>query len=304
LLRQVLKRCFEIDSCAGLEPGHAAQFATANGTLNQIYGEYYYEGDPEKFYRRARSDPKAVFVKTHQFPCDDAKTIYVVRDGRLALRSFLEYQDRYHPGTASFASLLLGDHPYGEWSGHFRAWCDPRRGETLVLRFEELVNAGPAALDQIAQFLGRSGPVHMWQNPQAKLRELAPADYGPGNPVWRPDPFWSETRLRQFLTLHGPLLTQLGYAPLSVVECGAYPVGSDEEQVLSSARDLAARRNATQATCEERQVLIARLADTCAERLALIERLTDTCAERLALIERLDSELKARTDPARPVPPR
>jgi hypothetical protein len=292
LLRQVLKTCFNIDSCAGLEPGHAAKFATPNGALKQIYGEYYYEGDAEEFYLRARRGPEPVFVKTHQFPRDDAKTIYIVRDGRLALRSFLEYQDRYHPRASSFVSLLMGDHPYGDWSGHFRAWCEARRGETLVVRFEELIDAGAVTLARLARFLGRSGPVRPWSNPQAQLREMAPMDYGPGAPVWSPDPFWSETRLRQFLTLHGPLLTQLGYAAPSEVDGGAHPAGSDEETTLSFARDVVARRNALQVTCDERQTIIDRLAGTCAERLALIERLAGTCAERLALIERLDSALR------------
>ena len=302
LLRQVLKHCFEIDSCAGLEPGQEARFATLNATLSQIYGEYHYEGDAEEFYLRARSSAQPVFIKTHLLPRDDAKTIYVVRDGRLALKSFLEYQDRSHPGSSSFGSLLLGDHPYGEWSGHFRAWCDRSRAETLLLRFEELVDASATTLNQIAQFLGYTGPVRPWQNPQAKLRELAPQDFGPGDTVWRSDPFWSETRLRQFLTVHGPLLTQLGYEPRSVVESGAYPVGSDEEKVLSFARDLVARQNTTQVTCEERLALVEQLAKTCAERLELIERLEGICSERLEVIERLDSDLKTalnRSEPSR-----
>lgn len=272
LLRQVLKACFHLDSCEGLElvPAH---LIGPQDLRAKYYGSYLLEGDTEEFYHRARNASELILIKSHQVPRDDAKAIYIVRDGRLALRSFVKFQDTFHPNSSSFESVLLGDHPYGDWATHYRVWCDASRGETLVVRFEELVNADAGTLARLAVFLGFSGPVQPWANPLAVLRECAPAEFGSGDREWRPDPFWSETRLRQFMTLHGPLLAQLGYATASEVEAIAYPLGSDEEQMLRFTFNLVARRNALQATCDERMEVINRLARACDERLALITRL-------------------------------
>ena len=152
LLRQVLKLCFGLPSCDGLERVSPA-VRDPNGVGEAFYGSYSVDGDPQAFYQRACAGSDVVLVKTHRPPADAEKAIYVVRDGRLALPSFLKYQNTYHPGTSTFDSLLIGDHVYGEWTSHYRAWR-ARAGETLVVRFEELVNADAALLGRIAGFLG------------------------------------------------------------------------------------------------------------------------------------------------------
>ena len=283
LLRQVLKACFDLPSCEGLE-SVPANFREPDGIRDEFYGSYFVEGDPDAFYQRARSGSDLVLVKSHQLPRDDAKAIYVVRDGRLALKSYVKYQDTYHPGTSSFESLLVGDHPYGEWTSHYRAWCERARGETLVLRFEELLNADAELLVRVATFLGWTDPVRPWANPQATLRERDPAFFGTGSGAWRPDPFWTEARLRQFYTLHGPLLAQLGYASAAEVEAGAYPARSDDAKLLHFARDLAARRNALQAVCDERAEALTQLKRCADEQAAEIARLAETCAARDRLL--------------------
>lgn len=271
LLRQVLKSCFDLDSCEGLEP-LPEQFRVPDGVRDEYYGSYFLDGDPDEFYRRARASAELVLIKTHQLPRDDAKAIYVVRDGRLALKSYVKYQHTYHPGTSSFESLLLGDNAYGEWASHYRAWA-ARGGETLVIRFEELVRAGPELLARLAAFLGVGGPARPWVNRHAKLRELDPAFFGPGRTAWAPDPFWTDARLRQFHTLHGPLLAELGYASAAEVEAGAHPADSDEARLLHFAHALAARRNALQAECDARAAALART-----------KRLTDAAVAELRAV--------------------
>jgi hypothetical protein len=295
LLRQVLKGCFDLSSCDGLDvkphPLHVQ-----GAVRSELYGSYSVSGDPEEFYQRARSGSELVLLKSHQMPRDAEKAIYVVRDGRLALKSFIKYQDTYHPGASSFESLLIGDHVYGEWTTHYRDWCGRERGETLVLRFEELVDTDVALLARLAEFLGLPGPLRPWVNPQAQLRELAPVVFGPGHALWQPEPFWTETRLRQFLTLHGPLLAELGYATAEDVRAGAYPPGSDEERMLWHAHGLAARARNLQAVCDERRAQIDLLAGACASRLAQIERLTTACDERLALLHQLTGAVHERDE--------
>jgi hypothetical protein len=275
LLRQVLKSCFDLNSCEGLEQV-PEQFRVPDGVRDEFYGSYFLDGEPAEFYQQARASAELVLIKSHQLPRDGAKAIYVVRDGRLALKSYVKYQDTYHAGTSSFESLLLGDNAYGEWASHYRAWA-ARGGETLAIRFEELVNAGPELLARIGAFLGVGGPVRPWVNPKETLRARDPAFFGTGHTAWAPDPFWTEARLRQFYTLHGALVAELGYATADEVRAGAYPADSDEARLLHFAHALVARRDALQAECDARAEALAR---TKAMADASIAELEAVCAER------------------------
>ncbi|VTR93948.1 Sulfotransferase family protein OS=Desulfovibrio vulgaris subsp. vulgaris (strain DP4) GN=Dvul_3034 PE=4 SV=1: Sulfotransfer_1 [Gemmata massiliana] len=288
LLRQVLKSCFDLNSCAGLEPSLAAERAGPDA-FSAFYGAYFFAGDPEQFYLRARDGTDLVLVKTHQWPRDDEKAIYVVRDGRLALKSFAAYQDTYHPGSSTPHALLIGDHVYGDWTSHYRAWSQ-RRGETLVLRFEELVEADTTLLTRIAEFLGVTGPIRPWVNPQSELRARAPEFFGPGNRTWRPDEFWTPALLRAFHTLHGPLLVDLGYATPAEVASAAHPPGSAEESRVLRCADLTTRVRELQGVCDERLTEIEQLKRACDERLAEINFVTREAEARNELLTEAANE--------------
>ncbi len=288
LLRQVLKSCFDLNSCAGLEPSLAAEHAGPD-SFGAYYGAYYFEGDPEQFYLSARSSTDLVLVKTHQQPRDNEKAIYVVRDGRLALKSFVAYQDRYHPGASTPHALLTGDHVYGDWTSHYRAWSK-RCGETLIVRFEELVEADTALLTRIAEFLGFTGPIRPWVNPQDELRAQAPEFYGPGSRAWRPDEFWTPDLLRAFYTLHGHLLADLGYALPTEVASAAHPPGSEQESRVLRCAALAARVRELQGVCDERIAEIKQLKQACDERLTAINFITREAEARNELLKEAANE--------------
>jgi hypothetical protein len=272
LLRLVLKLCFDLPSCEGLEPSMANTGHFDPAWTEQV-GFYFADGDPAAFYRRALSSAERVAIKSHEMPRDVEKAIYVLRDGRLALRSFVAFQDRYAPGTSSFESLVFGDHPYGDWSTHYRAWCERREGPLLVLRFEELVAADAALLERIAAFLSLTGPARTWVNPLAALRQRIPEFFGQAEPRWTASDFWTDARLRAFHTLHGRLLCELGYASAEEVQAGAYPVGSDEERLVRFTREIVARRWELQRECDARLGVIEELQRECETRLRLVASL-------------------------------
>jgi hypothetical protein len=248
-------------------------------------------------------------VKSHNLPRDDSKAIYVVRDGRLAIQSFVKFQNSYHPGTSSFMSLLLGDHAYGEWTSHYRAWCNRAAGQLLLLRFEELVNPSPEILGRIAEFLGVPGPLRPWVSPLDELRERHPAYFGSGEKTWKPDAFWTDFRLQSFYSLHGKLLTELGYATAAEVEAGAFPPSADENYLLRSVHTLAAQareldtaRNDLHASWNQQHKLQA----ACDERLALcnslheeVLRLAKACEERQEELLRCNEEILHREEATR-----
>lgn len=234
LLRQVLKRCFDRDSCEGLE-SVPSTFRQSDKINEEYFGAYFVSGDPEAFYHRSQACAEPVFIKTHRPPRDTARAIYVIRDGRLALDSFVRFQNTHHPGESTFESLVIGWHVYGDWTRHYRVWSRADRGPTLFVRFEELVNADAALLERIGTFAGIGPPLRPWENPQSRLRAHDPAFFGTGASVWKPNAFWTPSRLRAFHTLHGPLMIELGYAQPDEVSAWAYPTGSPEERALESA---------------------------------------------------------------------
>jgi hypothetical protein len=299
LLRQVLKTCFDLDSCEGLEliPEHLRD---PDGVRYQHYGTYYIDDNWEEFYQKSRQSSELVLVKTHQLPRDDEKAIYVVRDGRLAIKSFVKFQDNYHPGKSTFTSLLLGDHAYGEWTSHHRAWCQRPAGQLLVLRFEELAEPSAELLSHIAEFIGVPGPTQPWVSHLDELRERHPGYFGSGDRGWKPDVFWTESRLRNFYTLHGKLLVKLGYATAAEVEVGAWPAGSDEGQLVRAAHAFVAQRNDFQLVCEERQEKIVEVTTSCNKHLkgllAEVDGLAKVCKEREEEIQRREEEIQRHED--------
>lgn len=282
LLRLILGQCLGLESFDAIDVpdlGETEPDREPWQRTRQGFGFRLPPPNREAFLASARKSRDLVLVKTHYLPSDAERTIYVVRDGRLALPSFHSFIQTYSREPIPFSALLLGDHFYRDWSTHHRAWCEQRSGPLLVLRFEELTQATPTLVAQIATFIGHEGPINPWVNPQKQLQHMIPCFFGNGATSWGPDAFWNESRLRQFYTLHGDLLARLGYATTTEVAQGALPPGSPEEELLVYAREMV-----------ERKWDLQRAAD---ERLGVIERLQTACQERLALIERLDRQLQA-----------
>jgi hypothetical protein len=299
LLRQVLKCCFDRESYEDLGPVAAEapgpwKDTEVPGDVRALWGHRESSEDRDTFYERCTQSAEVVFVKTHESPSDDQKAIYIIRDGRLALESFVAFQDHYHPGDSTCQSLLFGDHRFGSWSDHYRRWLERSDGQTLVVRFEELVEASPDLLARLAQFIGHDGPVQPWVNPQARLRQAQPAFYREGRAAWNRGPLWTDFNLKLFFSLHGRTMVELGYADQADVERHAFPADSCEGGLIEFSRGVTARRWELQRECDLREACSRGLKQTCEDRLALIHDLEQTCAERLDLIHRLSDECEQR----------
>ena len=167
LLRQILKGCFRRDSHESLGGrGPAPSLPdTPRAEASHLWGHLETAEEPRAFYDRASRSEDTFFVKTHEFPSDGQRAIYVVRDGRLALDSFVAFQQRYHPRSSSLLSLVCGDHLFGDWSDHFRRWQTRPGGQTLLVRFEELVSCNEELLERLREFIGHRGSVRRWESP-------------------------------------------------------------------------------------------------------------------------------------------
>ncbi|NBW74168.1 MAG: hypothetical protein EBR34_00040 [Sphingomonadaceae bacterium] len=147
-------------------------------------------------------------VKTHDIETDAQPAIYIVRDGRAAIVSYYHYCRRFE-FERSLESIIDGQTPFGSWSSHFGGWNPGRRGNTLLLRFEEVVARPEEAIEQLAEFLGTT-PTGGFKGDFAKLQKTSPDFFRSGSNAKNSAELTAE-QLKQFDALHGDLMHELGY---------------------------------------------------------------------------------------------
>ena len=132
------------------------QAATPPSAVDQVFGEIHPEQTWSQFYDVAKSSREVHLVKTHEPPMDDQPAIYVVRNGRKAIYSYLKYHQAHLPqlGRELFG-IVTGQDYYGDWTSHYRSWNEgDGHGPRLVVSYEELCAATPALLSRLATFIG------------------------------------------------------------------------------------------------------------------------------------------------------
>lgn len=276
---------------------------------NEIEGSYSREiACPlDEFVAASAKTSEPVFVKTHLPPSDDHPAIYVVRDGRAAISSFLKYERTFSPGVESntMFHLIFGEHHFGSWSEHYRAWHARDRGPMLTLRFEQLVDASPRLLREIASFIGYEGEIAPWRNPIEEWRELHPNLVGEGKTRWEPPDDWSFSCDAVFWAVHGDLMRELGLDDGQRVPLPPNPIDALLAELVSFASGAIARSRQLLASSAKKEAEIAALAHEChvqgmaaADRMAELESLTAerdqqarAADERLETIQKMTKEL-------------
>src|SRR6266508_870590 len=149
LLRLLLKHVFGVCTFSLYDD----PLIGANQTAAREIGHQHHGLSTERFYEVASTKPNMYLVKTHDPPRDDAPAIYVVRDGRATIVSYLHYLRTIVGSDVSLSDVVLGSVPYRSWSEHFEAWRPRKRTKTLLLKYEDLTNQSVAATQRIADFL-------------------------------------------------------------------------------------------------------------------------------------------------------
>lgn len=193
LLRCILHQCFGLPSTSVYGPGDLGR----NAALERYAGHFNAKAPPPEL-----ASDKPWLVKTHRRPRDNAPAIYVVRDPRPATVSFWEFQRRRRPLRA----IISGD-PHGTWSSHVAAWQPLVRPNTLLLRYEEMVDGLPSVLERLSDFLGL--PVLSWEAPPR-------ADIASVDGRWVREPSdWrlkvTPADLRLLEAINGEMLSMIGY---------------------------------------------------------------------------------------------
>lgn len=154
----------------------------------------------KRYYRRYSN---SVFFKSHFFPRPDyKKVIYIVRDGRDVMVSYLRYLQalREKQGTSiSFEELLFSREGLFQkklWHEHVNAWLDnPHGSDMMIVKYEDMLSDFSAELSKICKFID-------FEVPQERLEELGQqtafnkmrskeARYGLNNAAWPKDKFFA-----------------------------------------------------------------------------------------------------------------
>ncbi len=139
-LRTILWHCFGLRS-ASIYPNDLG----GNTALEEYVGHIEHSPDlGEQLQTYGVS-----LVKTHELPNDNSPAIYVIRDGRAACVSLWKFYSCNIPLEA----IIEGQHAFGTWSNHVVSWDPWNRANTLLLKYEQLLNDYPSVLKDIGEFL-------------------------------------------------------------------------------------------------------------------------------------------------------
>lgn len=270
LLRTVLNQCLGVSSWSEGK-GQVALTDTAKG----IFGHQELDFEWNEFYRQATNAENIYLVKTHLFPCDNQKAIYVVRDGRQTLVSYYHYHKEFlGDQKLSLLQLILGLDYYGGWSEHYRVWVESRP-KTLVVHYKDLVNGNPEIIKILAEFIGKKERCNPWKNPFDLLKKENPNFFRKGTPLWEDDPIWNEYHNSIFYEIHGDLMELLGYADSKTVNQARAGISQEVKELVAIITRLNNHKRDLQRVCDERFQVIQTLEQVCDERLALIERISN-----------------------------
>jgi hypothetical protein len=214
LLRTVLRQTMDLHSLPErTEWQRMIREGTPPTETDMVFGEIHPDRSWEEFYAPAKSSNEVHLVKTHEPPMDDQNAIYVVRNGRKAIYSYLKFHQSHLPQVGrDLFDLVTGHDFYGDWTSHYRAWHQGAgNGARLVVRYEELCSATPTLLRRLAAFVGHSSEPREWNNPFATLHEQQPDVFREGRTDWKRPAEWREEIEWLFSVYHNGLMAELGY---------------------------------------------------------------------------------------------
>jgi Sulfotransferase domain len=199
----VLNNVFGLQS-ASLYKGETAIFNDIADVASVIGHDEQNSGDAQDV-----DEPKGLrLVKTHGVPTDDSQSIYIVRDGRMALVSYYHYIKSFVDEHIRFEDLITGKHPPGSWSGHFHAWNPSKRERTLLVKYEDLRDRNAEICQKVGDFLQKQ-PLRKFEIAFSELQALNPKFFRASNDaksLEEIEPFHN-----LFMEYHGATMHELGY---------------------------------------------------------------------------------------------
>tara|TARA_Y100001968_G_scaffold311311_1_gene333231 strand:- start:593 stop:1165 length:573 start_codon:yes stop_codon:yes gene_type:complete len=132
--------------CFGIKTGSlAANDLGGNKKLED------YVGHTEQNKNRSITFPKGSIpiIKTHKWNLDKNRSIYLIRDGRASLISLWYFYGQRIP----VKDFILGNTKFGKWKDHLNSWNPLKRPDTLLIKYEDMVNDFESVLSPISIFI-------------------------------------------------------------------------------------------------------------------------------------------------------
>jgi len=193
-LRTVLHHCFGLKSASIYRNDLEGQEG-----IEQLAGHIEHAADG----RLEFGDQPLQLIKTHEPPFDGRPAIYVLRDGRDAVVSLYHFMhERY-----ALSELVEGRNKFGSWANHVSAWTPQKRPNTLLLRYEDLVDDLALSVRQIADFINQS-PQTTAMPPREQLAKI---DGHWIRPVTAEKVQLDGPVLQRFWEVNGTVMQEFGY---------------------------------------------------------------------------------------------
>ncbi len=180
-----------------------------DGTVRAATGKAPLPGPWEECYGPMSRDAALHFVKTHDGPEDEAKAIYLVRNGFAATRSYKSYLMDFGGQDFSLEQITLGEPQFGSWGGHLDEWDPLMRPNTLMLKYEDLVERPEQQIEKLSRFCGLA-PKQDWVNEFEKFQALEPKMFRKGH-VADPSAEFNEDQKQLFWAIHGDWMQTFEY---------------------------------------------------------------------------------------------
>lgn len=207
LLRMMLKKVFGVESYSKYND---KKDIGGNEPVKNVVGHLTWGGMWADVYREMSVCEEQIFVKTHDIPDDDAKAIYVVRDGRQACVSYHRYLNHYYDADVTLDSVIAGTAGrFPSWGMHLDAWNPTARPNTLFLTYMDLVSSPQEQLDKISQFCGIDQQLS-WENDFEGLHRIDPNFFRSGS-SHATNNVLTEQQEDLFWSLHGDWMSVLGF---------------------------------------------------------------------------------------------
>lgn len=207
LLRLIVEKVFAIDTYS-LYPEYEMDIS-ADG-LQLLKGDTAKSHDVGAIYAAAHDSRRLHVMKIHDVPIDDFPAIFLERDGRAACVSYWHFLRDFQELNVSLADVILGRVDYESWSEHYDAWRPRERPNTLVLRYETLIEEPHYAINEISELL-KLKPQGRFDSTFDELNRESPTFFRRGNNAANIAELQGDD-LNLFWLMHGPLMKSLGYA--------------------------------------------------------------------------------------------
>lgn len=180
-----------------------------NEDIRKPTGQTPLPGPWAECYRPFSESSETHLVKTHDGPNDDAKAIYVVRNGFASIRSYKSYLRDFNSQDYSLEQIILGQPQFRSWGWHLDAWNPLERPNTLLLKYEDLVERPDEEIQRVIEFTGFTKQAE-WVNEFDKFHASNPKMFRQGH-GGDPQGDFTEAEQQLFWAVHGDWMLELGY---------------------------------------------------------------------------------------------